>query len=363
VDFPTPRRVVEAAVGGAVGPDARSRFRRHRGNRLPHDVVIVDETLMVSLSLMARLVEAVRPGARLILVGDPGQLVSVEAGAVLGDIVGPAGDPGFEAGAGPAYLRDAVVVLRHVHRFGKSISRLARAVSAGDADAAVEALRDGGDEVTWLPPDVAEADADATQLVRELATRAAGAVHAAAADGDATGALRALEGFRLLCAHRRGPHGARDWMRTIERWLAADLPGFDGSREWYVGRPLLVTSNDYGLKLYNGDTGVVVRAGDDRIAAAFERAGGVVEFAPTRLGAVDTVYAMTIHKAQGSQFGTVAVIVPPATSPLLTRELLYTGLTRAGSGRGRRDRGRGAHRRRAAGGRASGLRERLWGVK
>ena len=142
-------------------------------------------------------------------------------------------------------------------------------------------------------------------------------------------ALTALESFRLLCAHRRGPHGAMTWMWELERWLADGVPGFDPGAEWYVGRPLLVTENDYGLKLYNGDTGVVIAVGDDRVEAAFERGGEPVRFAPTRLGAVDTVYAMTIHKSQGSQFGTVAVVLPDAASAMLTRELLYTAVTRA----------------------------------
>jgi exodeoxyribonuclease V alpha subunit len=119
------------------------------------------------------------------------------------------------------------------------------------------------------------------------------------------------------------------WMWELERWLAEGVPGFDPGAEWYVGRPLLVTENDYGLRLYNGDTGVVIAVGDDRVAAAFERGGEPVQFGPTRLGAVDTVYAMTIHKSQGSQFGTVAVVLPEAGSAMLTRELLYTAVTRA----------------------------------
>jgi exodeoxyribonuclease V alpha subunit len=118
-------------------------------------------------------------------------------------------------------------------------------------------------------------------------------------------------------------------MRELERWLAEGVPGFDPGAEWYVGRPLLVTENDYGLKLFNGDTGVVIAVGDDRVEAAFERSGETVTFSPTRLGAVDTVYAMTIHKSQGSQFGTVAVVLPDARSGMLTRELLYTAVTRA----------------------------------
>jgi exodeoxyribonuclease V alpha subunit len=119
------------------------------------------------------------------------------------------------------------------------------------------------------------------------------------------------------------------WNAQLERWLAAEVDGFDGSERDYVGRPLLVSQNDYELGLYNGDTGVIVRGDGDRVAAAFERAGEVVSFAPTRLGAVETVYAMTIHKSQGSQFNTAAVLLPDPSSRILTRELLYTAVTRA----------------------------------
>jgi exodeoxyribonuclease V alpha subunit len=295
-------------------PDSHSRFRHHRGNRLPHDVVIVDETSMVSLSLMARLVEAVRPQARLVLVGDPGQLTSIEAGAVLGDIVGPADDvPG-------------IVVLDRVHRFGGAIATLAEAIRRGDGDATIEALSDAPNEVTWLAVDP---DASTLASVHDGAVAAARAVIAAARDGDAKQALAALAGFRVLCAHRRGPYGVETWTDRIERWLASEVEGFGAEGQWYVGRPLLVTENDYGLRLYNGDTGVVVATEQGRVSAAFERRGEVIEFSPSRLAAVDSVYAMTVHKSQGSQFAAAAVLLPDPTSHILTRELLYTAVTRA----------------------------------
>ncbi len=315
-------------------PGTRSRFRHDRGNRLPHDVVIVDETSMVSLSLMARLVEAVRADARLILVGDPGQLTSIEAGAVLGDIVGPAGE--------------GIVVLERVHRYGAGIAELAEAIRRGDGDAAVAAL--GG--VTWI------ADGDESLApVRGAAVKAARAVHDAAQAGQARRAIEALGSFRLLCAHRRGPHGVSGWTARVEAWL-----GHEAAIGWYVGRPLLVTENDYGLRLYNGDTGVVIADGDGQVSAAFERGGEIVEFSPTRLAAVDTVYAMTVHKSQGSQFDTAAVLLPEPTSPILTRELLYTAVTRARRELilvGGEEAIRAAVARPVA--RASGLRARLWG--
>ncbi len=293
-------------------PGSHSRFRHHRGNRLPHDVVIVDETSMVSLSLMARVVEAVRPEARLVLVGDPGQLTSIEAGAVLGDIVGARGP--------------AVAVLEHVYRYGAGIDALASAIRADDGDKAIAALTAGHEDVTWIPVDAGDpASLDALQPVREGAVAAAHDVFAAARAGDARGAIDALATYRVLCAHRRGGHGVAVWTARIESWLANEI----GRGPWYPGRPLLVTENDYGLRLYNGDTGVVVAEGDGRVAAAFERRGEPVRFAPSRLSAIETVYAMTVHKSQGSQFGTAAVLLPTPTSQILTRELLYTAVTRA----------------------------------
>jgi exodeoxyribonuclease V alpha subunit len=336
-------------------PGSRSRFRHHRGQRLPHDVVIIDETSMVSLSLMARLVEAVRPDARLVLVGDPGQLASIEAGAVLGDIVGPASD-GERIGA----IGEGIVVLDRVHRYGAGIARLAEAIRRGDGDAVLQVLREAPTGVTWIDVDVTEDAAahDALAPVRERAVTAARAVGDAAREGNAGDALRALGAFRLLCAHRRGPEGVATWTARIEDWLAEST----GER-WYAGRPLLVTENDYELGLYNGDTGVVVQVTPDRLAAAFERGGDIVELSPSRLGAVDTVYAMTIHKSQGSQFETAAVLLPSPASRILTRELLYTAATRAREQlilAGTEEAIRAAVARPVA--RASGLRERLWEV-
>ena len=175
------------------------------------------------------------------------------------------------------------------------------------------------------------------------------------------GAIRELGAFRVLCAHRRGPHGVATWMPRIETWLAAELAGF-GAEQWYVGRPLLVTENDHGIRLYNGDTGVVVTSPTSgRPTAAFERQGEIVTFSPTRLAAVETVYAMTVHKSQGSQFDTAAVLLPDPASPILTRELLYTAVTRARTHlilAGTEESIRAAVDRPIA--RASGLRRRLW---
>ena len=172
--------------------------------------------------------------------------------------------------------------------------------------------------------------------------------------------MDALGSFRLLCAHRRGDHGVATWTAKIEGWLEDAVDGFEPSAAWYPGRPLLFTENDYGLRLFNGDTGVVV-LGPAGLRAVFERRGELVEISPHRLTGVDTVYAMTVHKSQGSQFDEVALILPEPTSAILTRELLYTAVTRAKQRLvvvGTEDAVVAAVQRPIA--RASGLRDVLW---
>ena len=294
-------------------PDNSTRFRHHRGNRLPHDVVVVDESSMVSLTMMARLLEAVRPDARLVLVGDPDQLSSVDAGAVLTDLV-----RGYEGRPD-----SPVAALRTTHRFGAEIGSLAEALRVGDADAALEVLAAGHEEVEWVT------DADPASQIRSTALPAALAVRDAAVAGDMTRALAALDRHRLLCAHRDGPYGVRHWNRRIEQWLAAETGDPLHERD-YLGRPLLVTANDHALRIYNGDTGVVVAMPDGGRRVAIAGAGAEpLHFAPSRLGDVETMHAMTIHKSQGSQADVVSVLLPDVESRLLTRELFYTAVTRA----------------------------------
>jgi exodeoxyribonuclease V alpha subunit len=280
----------------------------------------------------------------------------VEAGAVLGDIVGSAtGASGPPAGAP---LAQSITVLRRVHRFRGAIAKLAEAVQRGDAGAAVDVLSGGHDDVAWLPVDAVTAGRSALHPLRDAVVEAGGRVSEAAVAGRGREALAALAGFRLLCAHRRGPYGVAAWTAQVERWL-----GLAGTAGWYPGRPLLVTENDYGLGLYNGDSGVVVGgAGAGAVRAVFERRGQLLELTPQRLSAVDTVYAMTVHKAQGSQFDEVAVLLPDPTSPILTRELRYTAITRARRRLilvGTDETVRAAVERPIT--RASGLRESLWG--
>jgi len=322
-------------------PGTSTRFRHHARHHLPHDVVVVDETSMVSLPLMARLLEALRPDARLVLVGDPDQLASVEAGAVLGDLVArpPVADvapavlrdvvpedlPAGEAALGA--LRNGVVRLETVHRFEAGIAALAEAVRAGDADAALEVLRAGQPDVELVEPhgqwpteaDVAALRADAVAAGERVLT--------AARQGDERTALAALEDHRLLVAHRRGPAGVTHWAGQVEDWVSA-AAGLAPEGPWYAGRPLLVTANDRGTGLYNGDTGVLVADGEG-VVAVFGDPDEPVRVRPHRLPPVETVHAMTVHRAQGSQFATVSLLLPEPASPLLTRELLYTAVTRA----------------------------------
>jgi len=168
---------------------------------------------------------------------------------------------------------------------------------------------------------------EATPL-RERVTEVGLAMIKAARSGDVEAALSQLDAHRLLCAHRHGPHGVAVWSRTVEAWLGAALPEFDFTAQWYPGRPVLITQNSPDLGLFNGDTGVAV-VRDGQLRAYFARGGHTQSISPFMLDAVQTIHAMTVHKAQGSQFAEVSLILPDPDSPLLTRELLYTAITRA----------------------------------
>jgi exodeoxyribonuclease V alpha subunit len=306
-------------------PESRNRFRHHRGNPLPHDVVVVDEASMVSVTLMARLLEAMRPSARLVLVGDPDQLSPVEAGAVLADIVAAPAHPvpGLSQSLHRLGLPDtgAVARLRHNHRSEQDIATLAEAVLAGDADE-VAALATAGSTGVRFAPSVG------VSHLHERAVRTGVAMVTAARNGAIGDALARLEEHRVLCAHRHGPYGVALWSRQVEDWLAAELGDLDTTRQWYPGRPVLVTENSSELGLFNGDTGVTVLTGG-QLRVHFARGKQTRAVSPFLLDAVQTVHAMTVHKAQGSQFGEVSLILPEPGSPLLTRELLYTAITRA----------------------------------
>jgi exodeoxyribonuclease V alpha subunit len=305
-------------------PDSSTRFRHRRDNPLPYDVVVVDEVSMVSLVQMARLLEALRDTTRLVLVGDPGQLASVEAGAVLADVVA-----GFEDSP-----RSPVVSLTTTHRTRAAdgsaavdLDELAADLRAGDDDAVVARLTSGSAAVRLVDP------ADDAAMARVLAdiTDAAYAVTSGAEQFEEPGAgalVDLLDDHRLLCAHREGPFGVGGWNRQVQR-LVEQRTGLQHFDEWYAGRPVLVTANDSGLGLSNGDLGITVRLPDGRLRVLVRIGATTRLFAPTRLSGVETVYAMTVHKSQGSEARAVTVVLPPEDSRLLTRELFYTAVTRA----------------------------------
>ena len=317
--------------------------RRRAAIPIDADMVIVDEASMVSLPLMAQLLRALPDTTRLVLVGDPGQLASVEAGTVLADIVGeavPDNETGLLAGSGSIVgeagrssrtgpLADAVIVLQRPFRFDErsAIQPLAEAIRAGDG-AEVHRLLDTGPGLRFVEHDDPFTSADGGGIRPQLVEGAA-ATYRHASTGRANEALRSTRAVRLLCAHRRGHPGVERWNALIERWLDTDVAGFDASDRWYVGRPVLITRNDPVARLNNGDIGVVVADPDGERTVAVERADGLARLRPVQLADVETMHAMTIHKSQGSEFERVVVLLPPADSRLATRELLYTAVTRA----------------------------------
>ena len=288
-------------------------------NPLPLDVVIVDETSMVSITLMSWLLEAVADTTRLILIGDPNQLASVEAGAVLADI--SAAPDLVTSPGGPA-----VVQLGGSHRNLGDVAQLADSIRDGDADACL-ALLEQSETCTLIPFTGVESLRDLPALATSLETAARQGLDAALA-GDGAGAVRALEKHRLLCAHREGPFGTGHWQQAVRNHLAGRFPGYALEVGAYPGQPLIVTRNSDVVS--NGDVAVIVKAGG-QLLAAVDRGGHAELLNPLLLDATQELHAMTIHKSQGSQFEQVSVILPPAGSPLLTRELLYTAVTRAES--------------------------------
>jgi exodeoxyribonuclease V alpha subunit len=246
-----------------------------------------------------------------LLVGDADQLASVEAGAVLADLV-----EGLNARGDTR-----VAALKTSHRFGASIGELASGIRVGDADLVIEMLRIGDEHIEWINTE------DWTERLRNVIMPQALRLRQAAVLGDAAAAVATLNEHRLLCAHRRGPYGVAVWNRQVERWLTEET-GEPIWSPWYAGRPLLVPANDYGLGLYNGDSGVAVM-NDGVLRAVIASAAGPLDFATSRLGDIETMHAMTIHKSQGSQADEVTVLLPSEDSRLLTRELFYTAVTRA----------------------------------
>ncbi|MCM8611083.1 exodeoxyribonuclease V subunit alpha [Accumulibacter sp.] len=356
-------------------PDTR-RFAHHAGNPLPVDLLVIDEASMVDLEMMAAVFAALPDGARLVLLGDRDQLASVEAGAVFGELCRRAGGghylpatcdwlgavsgeritPELVDPQGGA-LDQAVVMLRHSHRFAAAsgIGRLAAAVNAGDRQRLGELWRQPPPDLAFrelagddahafgeLVIDGGQAPAAGSgyrhylQLMREQQPPRTAAAEAFAAWARAV--LAAHGEFQVLCALRLGAWGVAGLNQRIADALhAAGL--IRAAQGWYAGRPLLVTRNEYSLGLMNGDIGIVLElpggaAGESILRVAFPLAGegqGIRWVLPTRLRAVETAYALTVHKAQGSEFAHAALLLPDTASPVLTRELLYTAITRARS--------------------------------
>ena len=240
---------------------------------------------------------------------------------------------GPEADGAGARLRDGVATLLVNRRFPpeSGIARLSRAVQDGNGAAALAVLHDPSAADVELVPLADDAVPGEAQLaaVKADVQRAGRAVFEAAVAGNARQALEALDGHRLLCAHRRGLRGAAYWSSLVARWLAEVQPVVPREDGHYVGEPLMVTTNDPEVGLYNGDTGVVYDDADRGLMAAFSRGGAPILVPLVRLGAVSRLHAMTVHRSQGSQFEVVTVVLPPADSPLGTRGTLYTAATRA----------------------------------
>lgn len=349
-------RTLHALLGAR--PDTRA-FRHDAAHPLDVDVLIVDEASMVHLEMMAALLDALPPGARVVFLGDKDQLASVEAGAVLGDLcrdaeagrygaetaryalaaAGEAVPPGFldTSGTAPA-LAQHTVMLRESRRFGGPIGQLALAVNRGDALGARRALADDATQslqaLEGVAPDAVvhlalHGRSGAPACYRDyLACMARGAEGAQDHADWALGVLAAFERFRLLCAVREGAWGATGLNQAVETALrGAGLLGARG--EWYAGRPVMVTRNDAALGVFNGDIGIALPAPGGGLRVYFADGPQLRSVGVARLAHVETAFAMTVHKSQGSEFEHAVLVLPPRAGAVLGRELVYTGITRA----------------------------------
>ena len=362
-------------------PDTR-RFRHDRANPLHLDVLVIDEASMIDLEMMSAVLAALPAAARLILLGDKDQLSSVEAGAVLGDLCRRAEDGHYDTATADwlrattgddirPFMRDdaqpldqQLAMLRHSHRFddASGIGQLARAVNRGDTRAAHALLGAPSTDLAWARSatrtQLASIAVDGNHehfldhgnapsphgyrhyLERLQHDRPAPDAGASAHDDWARDVLLAFNHFQLLCALRHGLHGVEGLNQLVADALHA-RGLIETSIGWYEGRPVMVTRNDYNLGLANGDVGICLRMPDESgkpsLSVAFLADAGtglaartrVRHVLPSRLGDVITVYAMTVHKSQGSEFEHTALVLPDESSQVLTRELLYTGITRA----------------------------------
>ncbi len=322
-------------------------FRHNAKNTLPVDVVVVDEASMVDLALMSKLIQALPLQARVILLGDKDQLASVEAGAVLGDICDTGTKHSFsqgfckdckevtgytihtqQNGTPESEIRDCIIQLEKNYRFrsDSGIGAVSYAVNTGDGDRAIQLMKSGvyGD-ITWknLPhPN------DLPQVIKGIIIQGYGDYLRAMNPFEV---FQVFERFRILCALREGPFGVAALNILAEQILREERL-INPDMIWYPGRPVLITRNDYTLRLFNGDMGIVLPdpSVNNELRVFFPATDGTVKkFHPFRLPEHETVYAMTVHKSQGSEFDKVLLILPDRESPVLTRELIYTSITRA----------------------------------
>ena len=299
-------------------PSRGEHYTYNARERLPFKLVIVDEASMLSSSLLHHLLAAVAADATIMLVGDPDQLASVDAGTALGDIAlfGRAQHAGMP-------LHRQIHTLTTFHRAeSPEILELAHAIREGEPEQAVGILTTRHESVAWVDPADSKQLADLTALVVDHATD----IRKLARGSDAKAVLKKQAALQVLCAHREGPMGVAGWNKRIEQQL--DIrPGFP----WYTGRPVMVTRNSPSLRLANGDVGVVMSGGDTRVAAfgIIDGEDRPLELPVSRLEDIETVHALTIHKSQGSEYGHAVVVLPERSSRIVTRELLYTAVTRA----------------------------------
>lgn len=346
--FPTDASTLHRLLGAQ--PNSQ-RMRYHRGNPLHLDVLVVDEASMVDLPMMARLIAALPTQARVIFLGDRDQLASVEAGAVLGDICRFA-EQGYSAARAEqltrltgcllqgqsaqaeAAVRDSLCLLRKSYRFDadSGIGQLAFAVNAGDGKRAAWALSGSFSDVAGYP--LAETE-DYQALLNACVAGYGDYLKRVAARADAGEVLEAFGRFQVLCALREGPFGIAGLNERIEAGLQrAGLiqrtPGALG--RWYPGRPVMIGRNDSALGLFNGDIGIALRDESGELRVHFQLPdGNIKSVQPSRLPAHETAYAMTVHKSQGSEFDHTVLVLPNHFLPVLTRELVYTAITRARS--------------------------------
>lgn len=346
LNIPTAVSTLHRLLGSRPG---KRSFRHDSTNPLTADVVIVDEASMVDAEMMAALLSAVKPEARLILLGDKDQLASVEAGSVLADLCEGANEGGYGAdtlaylsqfsegdisqyqGAGSSY-NQATVMLRRSYRFGANsgIGELSRAVNTGSTD--LEPIFAAFNDIHWyktdpVNPSVRQLVIEGYQALFELIARGP---ENQSSDEWAKQVLKQQRAFQVLCAMRKGDAGVNAMNERITHWLR--LAGLvETERQWYAGRAVMIEQNNYTLNLMNGDVGMALWDPERKeLRVVFEAADGSLRWVlPARLSQVSTVYAMTIHKSQGSEFTHTVVVLPNEMQPLLTRELLYTAITRA----------------------------------